>query len=174
MRPFILPLVLCFQFLVSAPLHFNSFSAHFKQVVLGTTPSPINPTYEGQILAKAPFFAKWNYTKPSPKEVYMQDKQVIIYEPRLLQATYTKLDKALDFFAILKKAKLQKDGRYKAKINHTIYYLTLKDGLPFKLNFTDKMQSHVEITFSGVRANIALEPALFQFTPPAGIDIIHQ
>ncbi|BEG57788.1 hypothetical protein NHP21005_14760 [Helicobacter sp. NHP21005] len=108
-------LILCFQFLVSAPLQFTSLSAHFKQVVLGTTPSPVNPTYEGQILAKTPFFAKWSYTKPSPKEVYMQDKQVIIYEPRLLQATYTKLSKALDFFAILKKAKWQKMGATKPK-----------------------------------------------------------
>ncbi|BCZ17986.1 Outer-membrane lipoprotein carrier protein LolA [Helicobacter sp. NHP19-003] len=166
--------VFCFQFLVSAPLQFVSLSAHFKQVVLGTAPSPINPTYEGQILAKTPFFAKWSYTKPSPKEVYMQDKQVIIYEPRLLQATYTKLNKALDFFAILKRAKLQKDGRYKAKINHTTYYLTLKDGLPYKLNYADKMQSQVEITFSKVQTNIPLAPSLFQFTPPAGIEIIKQ
>ncbi|GMB94624.1 LolA-like outer membrane lipoprotein chaperone [Helicobacter heilmannii] len=166
--------ILCFQFLISAPLQFASLSAHFKQVVLGTTSSPLNPTYEGQILAKAPFFAKWNYTKPSPKEVYMQDKQVIIYEPRLLQATYTKLNKALDFFAILKKAKWQKDGRYKAKINHTTYYLTLKNGLPYKLNYTDKMQSQVEIIFTQVKTNIPLASSLFQFTPPAGIEIIKQ
>ncbi|BEG57789.1 hypothetical protein NHP21005_14770 [Helicobacter sp. NHP21005] len=69
---------------------------------------------------------------------------------------------------------MAKDGRYKAKINHTTYYLTLKGGLPYKLNYTDKMQSQVEITFSQVQTNIPLASSLFQFTPPAGIEIIKQ
>lgn len=156
-------------------LKFQSFSAHFKQVVLDAkVPAGLNPSYEGQIFAKAPFFAKWVYTKPTPKEIYMQGKQVIIYEPKLLQATITKLNKALDFFAILKGAKLQKDGRYRAKIGHTTYYLTLKNGLPAQLDFSDKFQNKVRISFVDAKANVTLDSALFEFVPPKGIDIIRQ
>ncbi len=156
-------------------LQFESFSAHFKQVVLDSqVPAPLNPSYEGQIFAKTPYFAKWVYDKPSPKEVYMQGKQVVIYEPKLLQATITKLNKALDFFAILKKAKLQKDGRYKAKVEGTTYYLTLKDGLPAQIDFKDKLDHQVRITFTQARANVPLNSALFEFIPPKGIDIMRQ
>ncbi|WP_104741286.1 LolA-like outer membrane lipoprotein chaperone [Helicobacter suis] len=162
------------HFLVAAPLQFTTLSAHFKQEVLGKKPSPINPVYEGEVLAKAPFYAKWVYNKPTPKEVYMQNKQVIIYEPKLLQAIFTKLTKDLNFFAILQKAKLQKDGRYKAKINQTTYYLTLEKGLPIQLDFIDNLQEKVRITFSDVRVNIPLGSALFEFTPPKGVDIIRQ
>ncbi|MFC3848404.1 LolA-like outer membrane lipoprotein chaperone [Helicobacter baculiformis] len=155
--------------LLGLDLHFQSFSAHFKQVVLGEGPSPV---YEGEIFAKMPDLVKWVYDKPSIKEIYMRDRRVVVYEPQLLQATLTKLDKSLDFFTILKKAKLQKDGRYKTKIKDTTYYLTLQDKLPYLLEFTDKLKNKVQIIFSAVKTNTPLEDSMFVFVLPKGVDLV--
>ncbi|WP_120943835.1 MULTISPECIES: LolA-like outer membrane lipoprotein chaperone [Helicobacter] len=157
--------------LLGLDLKFQSFSAHFKQVVLGEGPSPV---YEGELFAKLPDSIKWVYYKPSNKEIYMRDKRVVVYEPQLMQATLTKLDKSLDFFSIVKKAKLQKDGRYKAKIKDTTYYLTLQNGLPYLLEFADKLDNKVQITFSAVQTNVPLEDSVFTFVLPKGVDLVRQ
>ncbi|WP_104695345.1 LolA-like outer membrane lipoprotein chaperone [Helicobacter salomonis] len=165
----IVVLSLSFVGLWGVNLNFQSFSAHFEQVVLGEGPSPV---YTGEIFAKMPDYAKWVYYKPLAKEIYMRDKKVVIYEPQLLQATLTSLDTSLDFFSILKKAKLQKDGRYKTKIKGTTYYLTLQNNLPYLLEFTDKLHNKVKVTFSSVKTNIPLEDSIFVFTLPKGVDLI--
>ncbi|CAM2847592.1 LolA-like outer membrane lipoprotein chaperone [Helicobacter felis] len=153
-------------------LHVKTFKAHFKQVVIGE--GPINPVYEGELFAKIPDAAKWVYNKPSKKEIYMRDNHVLVYEPRLMQATLTKLDQSLDLFTILKKAKLQKDGRYKTKVKGTTYYFTLQDQLPHTLEFKDKLHNKVEITFSAIQTDMPLEDSMFIFTLPQGVDLVRQ
>ncbi|MDU7692738.1 MAG: outer-membrane lipoprotein carrier protein LolA [Helicobacter sp.] len=80
----------------------QSLSADFKQTTIQQDEKII---YSGKIYAKSPNHAKWIYTAPLQKEVFINDNRVIVYEPRLFQATYYQSDKNLDILQILRLAK---------------------------------------------------------------------
>ncbi|GAA7943403.1 LolA-like outer membrane lipoprotein chaperone [Helicobacter pylori] len=149
----------------------QSFSAHFKQVLKNEKPL----VYYGVLKAKAPNWALWVYEKPLKKEIYMNDKEVVIYEPNLFQATITPLKDKTDFFTILKRLKKQDDGSFKTTINKTAYRLIFKDGKPFSLEFKDEMNNLVTITFSQTEINPKIPNEIFVFKPKdENIDIVRQ
>ncbi|MGL2571244.1 LolA-like outer membrane lipoprotein chaperone [Helicobacter pylori] len=149
----------------------QSFSASFKQVLKNEKPL----VYYGILKAKAPNWALWVYEKPLKKEIYMNDKEVVVYEPNLFQATITPLKDKTDFFTILKQLKKQADGSFKTTINKTTYRLTFKDGKPFSLEFRDEMNNLVTITFSQAEINPKIPNEIFVFNPKdENIDIVRQ
>ncbi|GHQ99808.1 outer-membrane lipoprotein carrier protein [Helicobacter pylori] len=151
--------------------HLQSFSANFKQVLKNEKPL----VYYGVLKAKAPSWALWVYEKPLKKEIYMNDKEVVIYEPNLFQATITPLKDKTDFFTILKHLKKQDDGSFKTTINKTTYRLVFKDGKPFSLEFKDEMNNLVTITFSQTEINPTIANEIFVFKPKdENIDIVRQ
>ncbi|GHQ17216.1 outer-membrane lipoprotein carrier protein [Helicobacter pylori] len=151
--------------------HLQSFSAHFKQVLKSEKPL----VYYGVLKAKAPNWALWVYEKPLKKEIYMNDKEVVIYEPNLFQATITPLKDKTDFFTILKHLKKQDDGSFQTTINKTTYRLVFKDGKPFSLEFKDGMNNLVTITFSQAEINPTIANEIFVFKPKdENIDIVRQ
>ncbi len=151
--------------------HLQSFSAHFKQVLKNEKPL----VYYGVLKAKAPNWALWVYEKPLKKEIYMNDKEVVIYEPNLFQATITPLKDKTDFFTILKRLKKQDDGSFKTTIHKTAYRLVFKDGKPFSLEFKDEMNNFVTITFSQAEINPTIANEIFVFKPKdENIDIVRQ
>ncbi|GAA7500544.1 LolA-like outer membrane lipoprotein chaperone [Helicobacter pylori] len=151
--------------------HLQSFSANFKQVLKNEKPL----VYYGVLKAKAPSWALWVYEKPLKKEIYMNDKEVVIYEPNLFQATITPLKEKTDFFTILKHLKKQDDGSFKTTINKTTYRLVFKDGKPFLLEFKDEMNNLVTITFSQTEINPTIADEIFVFKPKdENIDIVRQ
>ncbi|GAA6998341.1 LolA-like outer membrane lipoprotein chaperone [Helicobacter pylori] len=151
--------------------HLQSFSANFKQVLKNEKPL----VYYGVLKAKAPNWALWVYEKPLKKEIYMNDKEVVIYEPNLFQATITPLKDKTDFFTVLKHLKKQDDGSFKTTINKTTYRLIFKDGKPFSLEFKDEMNNLVTITFSQTEINPTIANEIFVFKPKdENIDIVRQ
>ncbi|WP_104747886.1 LolA-like outer membrane lipoprotein chaperone [Helicobacter cetorum] len=149
----------------------ESFSANFKQVLKNERPL----VYYGALKAKAPNLALWIYNKPLKKEIYMNAKEVVIYEPNLFQATITKLQDKTDFFTILKQLKKQADGSFKTTINKTTYRLVFKDSKPALLEFKDEMNNLVTITFSQVEINPKISNEVFVFNPKdKNIDIVRQ
>lgn len=151
--------------------HLQSFSANFKQVLKNEKPL----VYYGVLKAKAPNWALWVYEKPLKKEIYMNDKEVVIYEPNLFQATITTLKDKTDFFTILKHLKKQDDGSFKTTIHKTTYRLVFKDGKPFSLEFKDEMNNLVTITFSQTEINPTIANEIFVFKPKdENIDIVRQ
>ncbi|MGL2596177.1 LolA-like outer membrane lipoprotein chaperone [Helicobacter pylori] len=149
----------------------QSFSAHFKQVLKNEKPL----VYYGILKAKAPNWALWVYEKPLKKEIYMNDKEVVVYEPNLFQATITPLKDKTDFFTILKQLKKQTDGSFQTTINKTTYRLVFKDGKPFSLEFKDEMNNLVTITFSQAEINPKIPNEIFVFNPKdENIDIVRQ
>lgn len=151
--------------------HLQSFSAHFKQVLKSEKPL----VYYGVLKAKAPNWALWVYEKPLKKEIYMNDKEVVVYEPNLFQATITPLKDKTDFFTILKHLKKQDDGSFQTTINKTTYRLIFKDGKPFSLEFKDEMNNLVTITFSQAEINPKIPNEIFVFKPKdENIDIVRQ
>ncbi|PAF43390.1 LolA-like outer membrane lipoprotein chaperone [Helicobacter sp. 11S03491-1] len=150
----------------------KSFRANFIQNVQGENGDKI--TYQGSIEAKIPNLAKWIYKNPLEKEIYINGEDVVVYEPKLYQATISHLKEKTDFFSILNNAVADKEGKYHSKIGKTIYWLTFKDKKPYLLEFQDDFDNKVSIKFTKVLINQPIEDSDFVFIPKEGIDIIEQ
>lgn len=150
----------------------KTFRSNFVQIVKSDDGQQV--IYQGKFEAKAPSFAKWIYIKPLKKEIYIDGKDVVIYEPNLAQATMSHLKEKADFISILKKATLSGDGKYHSKVGDTYYELTLKDKKPYLLEFMDEFGNQIEMKFNNVSINIPINEKDFIFVPSSDIDIIHQ
>ncbi|PAF50606.1 LolA-like outer membrane lipoprotein chaperone [Helicobacter sp. 13S00477-4] len=150
----------------------QSFRSDFSQIIESQEGRKVS--YSGNIEAKAPNLVKWTYLKPLKKEIFIRGEDVVIYEPSLYQATISHLKQKTDFLSILKKATLQKDGRYRSDIGHNSYFLTLKNGKPYSLEFIDELENKIYIEFKKVLINSNINDKDFIFIPKEGIDIIQQ
>lgn len=130
--------------------------------------------YSGKLFALKPNLAKWVYTTPLKKEIYLNGKNVIIFEPFLDQATISQINQQIDFFSIITSAQIKKDGNYHTKIGNTNYTLILKDNIPHQIIYKDEFQNPIKIELKQVKTNITLDSKIFEFTPNQNIDIIKQ
>lgn len=133
--------------------------------------------YKGKLYLKKPVHVRWDYATPTTKQLFFDGKQAMIYEPKLEQVTIVTIDdKVLDFSALLRNAKKQKDGRYRAMIEGKEYVLSvdLKE-LPASIEYLDEFENKVKIMFQNCRSNAKIADSVFEFSPPANVDIIeHQ
>lgn len=130
--------------------------------------------YSGVLFASNPNLAKWIYETPIKKEIYLNKQNVIIFEPLLEQATFSKISQQMDFFSIIKSAKLGDDGNYYTKIGNTEYKLVLKNNKPYQIIYRDELQNLIEISLHEVQLNTSIDPKIYVFTPNSNIDIIRQ
>lgn len=174
-RGFLLSIIFGFTFLSAYGENLNSFEAKFIQTTYQGKEKII---YQGSLIAKRPHMAKWIYTLPLKKEIYLNENMVLVYEPALFQATISKLDQNIDFFSIIKQAKLESSTQnisiYGAKIGDTLYHLEIKDDLPYRIIYNDALDNRVEVQFSLQKINIQMPDSTFIFHPPEGIDFIEQ
>lgn len=149
----------------------RSIEADFLQIIESEDGIPAQ--YSGKILAKAPSKVKWDYTTPLKKSIYMQEGEVLIYEPDLEQVSHSSLRDKSDFISIIKSAKLQSDGAYHAKIDNIIYKLYVdKANKPERIEFVDNMGAKTTLKLSNVKLNKALSDKIFIFNIPKGVDIV--
>ena len=151
----------------------SSYEARFVQRVFSEDGSTLE--YQGKIYAKAPHYGLWVYEKPLLKEVYIAGDEVVVYEPFLEQATFSKLQDSLEFLSLLKSAKAKGEGIYEAEILGQKYEISsTKEGMPSEIVFFDKLGNRTEIVLSHSQKNIKLDDELFRFTPKEGIDLIRR
>lgn len=151
----------------------DSIKADFIQIITENNKKTI--TYEGVMLAKAPYYALWEYVKPVLKKVYVIEDSVVVIEPDLEQAIFTKIEGNIDFIALLKSAKKEPNGKYKAKVLDQEYLIsTNKDGIPVKIEFTDKLENKIEITLSNQQIDTIPDKSPFLYEIPQGYDIIRE
>ena len=74
----------------------KSFSADFTQTLYSSEKNQKPIIYKGKIEALAPSSAYWNYLSPIPKEIFIQDNTMILYEPKLKQAIITRLQENMN------------------------------------------------------------------------------
>lgn len=130
--------------------------------------------YSGKIYMKKPALVRWDYEKPTPKQLFFDGKEAKIYEPQLEQLTIIKIDdKVLDFSTLLKNAKKQSDGRYHAVIEGKEYVLSVDSKeIPSFVEYLDEFDNTVKISFHDCQPNINIADSFFEFDPPSGIDIV--
>lgn len=151
----------------------RSFQSSFTQTITSNENKQI--LYKGRIYAKEPVHGLWIYDFPMKKEIYINDTQVIIYEPELEQATLTSIRDSIDFMALLRDAKPAGTGVYETVIFEQKYKILVdNDGNIKQILFTDKLQNDVRIDFIAPEINPSLDPQLFLFMPSGDVDIIRQ
>lgn len=170
MNKIILILIFLVIMLNGAGENIHTFKAEFTQSVLNSEEKGIS--YQGTIEAKIPDLAKWIYTKPLKKIIFINGKKVTIYEPNLYQATISHLKHNTDFISILKSAKLGEDGKYHSKIGDITYNLTMKNNKPYLIDFKDDLDNEIQIKFHNVLINKPIDNSDFEFIPNDDIDII--
>ena len=150
----------------------KSLEADFVQVV--STQEEMTLSYSGKLQAKAPNKAKWSYEPPMQKEVFVNDKELIVYEPALQQAHIQSLVAQQDFFEILSKAeKVEGKKRLRAEIDGIIYNIFLDSkGLPKRIEYSDNLENTTIITLENVKINPKIADSVFVFVVPKGIDIL--
>lgn len=152
----------------------KSFSADFTQMLYSSEKEHQKPiVYKGKIEALAPSSAYWNYLSPIPKEIFIQDNTMILYEPKLKQAIITRLQENMNLLSLLKNATKINQNHYESVVLEQKYDLFLENGIPKRIVFYDTLDNRVEILFQNAVINGTINPNRFDFKPSAEIDIIY-
>ncbi len=141
-------------------LSIKTYQADFTQLI--KNPSNKIIKYEGKIYIKQPTKMLWQYRTPIQKDVYMNKLRVIIDEPELEQAIFTKLTDEINLIDFLNNPDLV-DDKYK---------LTFKEELLTQIQYSDEMENNIVIKFTNIKINEKIADQLFQFIAPLDYDII--
>lgn len=146
----------------------------------------------GEMWMQKPGKFRWNYQKPTEQVVVADGKRLWSYDPGLEQVTVRKLDTALGStpLALLSgTAPIEQTftiGEGQNQEGLMWYALTpkqpqpefrllrigFKDDLLVSLELEDGFGQRTRLDFQKLERNPSLDPALLQFTPPAGVDVV--
>jgi len=150
----------------------KTFKSEFTQLVINESGKTIS--YKGEVFIKNNGKVLWKYKTPIVKNVYLIDDLVIVDEPELEQAIYTKLEKEINMLKLMKEAnKIDKD-LYKANLYNTNYFITIKDDKIKSLSYQDELSNKISINFSDPEQNVEIKDQIFIFLAPKHYDIIEK
>ncbi len=150
----------------------SSFRANFIQNV--TNPNNKVVSYSGEVIAKAPYYMLWIYQSPIEKNIYLNKDFVIVDEPMLEQALFSKLKDEINIISLLKKStKISKD-KYLAKVYDRTYTIKTRDNKITNISYSDEMDNKIEIKFTNFIPNIKIANKRFVFVAPDYYDIIRK
>ncbi len=169
----------------------KSFEARFRQTLRGSR-ARSNEESTGRFYLEKPGLFRWEYAKPNEQVIVSDAANLWLYDVELEQVTVRPLDASLaatpasllagqtrvaDGFTI--EAAPTTDGLIwyvltpkRVDTDFTRLRLGLGKGELRVMELEDKLQQRTTIEFSDVKRNPRLDPALFAFKPPAGVDVI--
>jgi len=169
----------------------KTFSASFSQVVLDESLSPIQET-SGKLLIKRPGSFRWDYLEPFKQHIVSDGKKIWVYDVELKQATFRAVDAGLgqtpafllsgsgriddnfELKSLGKQGKLEwtqmkpkkSDGGYEN------IRIAFENGQLRMLEMVDSFGQTTRVTLADNRENGKIDNSRFQFSPPAGVDIV--
>lgn len=169
----------------------RSLRADFIQRVYDER-SQVVQSSSGQMLMQKPGKFRWNYRTPAEQVIVADGDRLWAYDVDLAQVTVRKLDKALGStpLALLSGAAPIEEtfavGDARSQDGLTWYDLEPKQPQPeFKLlrvafkgdllvslELEDGFGQRTRLDFQKLERNPALDPALLQFAPPPGVDVV--
>ena len=168
----------------------QTMSANFKQT-LKSSDGRLLQESEGEFYLQRPGKFRWNYTQPYPQQIVSDGEQVWIFDIDLEQVTVQKQGTGRDNtpMALLqnKKSLEQAFEIHERGSDSGLHRIELvnKDldsdfdrvmvgldekGLRF-LQLHDQFEQTTYIFFTELKSNPELEPAIFEFIPPEGVDV---
>jgi len=150
----------------------TTYQADFEQTIVNNSKKVIH--YEGNILIKEPSKMLWSYTTPIEKYVYIDKKRVVIVEPDLEQAIFSRLDKEINILKLLKKAKKISNFKYEAIVQDVSYHIFITNGKLSKIKYKDVIENDITIKFTNINQNKSIDDKLFKYNIPYEYDVIRQ
>ncbi|MFA5232850.1 MAG: LolA-like outer membrane lipoprotein chaperone [Sulfurimonas sp.] len=147
-----------------------SFEADFVQSITDEENKTIN--YNGHIVASKPQNARWSYTKPIKKEVYINDFEVTIVEPEIEQVIIRRIESNFDFFKMIGNAKKIDANKYIAYYQETKFTIIVKSTLIESISYLDEFENSIKIVFQNQKKNQSINEALFKPSFSEDFDII--
>lgn len=168
-----------------------TLEARFSQALLAAD-SDRAQVSEGRFYLHRPQRFRWDYTQPTPQLVVADGEHLWLYDPDLEQATVRRLDDGLSStpaMLLSGDGKLDDSFRVGAAYREDGYdwvelapvspaadfsgvRVGFRSGVLASMELIDALGQTTVIRFTDVKVNDRLDPALFQFTPPPGVDVI--
>ena len=150
----------------------ESFEAEFTQSITDEKNKTL--VYKGYVSASKPQHAKWHYSEPVAKDIYVNKNKVVIIEPEIEQVIIKRLQSDLDFFQIMHHAKQTAPGKYNAVFKNTLYTIEISQEKLTSISYKDEFENDIKISFSKQKQNIQIDPALFEPRIPLDFDVISE
>jgi len=150
----------------------TSLKSNFIQRVTNDQGSIIE--YKGEVFATKGNLALWSYISPVNKQIFYNNGNVVVIEPELEQAIFSKLDKIPNLFQILKSAKKISNNKLLAKCCSNTYTITTNNGKIDKIEYKDEMDNFVTIKFYNQRLNEKIDRSVFTYKIPKHYDLLKQ
>lgn len=169
----------------------KSLRADFVQTVFDDQ-SQLLQASSGRLHMQRPGRFSWDYTEPFPQMIVSDGERLWLYDSELEQVTVKRLDQALSAtpMALLSGAAPIEEtfivGEKTAQNGLDWYQLTPKeqssDFQALWVGFANEELSAIELhdnfgqrtrlSFERLERDVALDPALFVFIPPPGVDVV--
>ena len=157
---------LCFSFDLKS---INNIKADFIQI---TTSDNNKIEYSGNAVITKGYKSYYEYTKPIKKQVFINEKEIIVYEPHLSQAIIFD-SKRKGLVDVLNNAKIEGD-RIISHIDDMTFFVSLdSNDMPQKIEYIDNLDNKIEIILKNVKINTDINENIFIFNAPQKTDIIH-
>jgi outer membrane lipoprotein carrier protein len=168
----------------------QSLTADFHQVLRDSHGQPVEES-QGLLMILRPGRFIWNYREPHPQQIVSDGAKLWFYDKDLDQVTVRRLDTGL---AGTPAMLLSGEGSLQDSFNVTrveqrgrslAISLTPKHATDFNsvelefdadvlraMELADKLGQTTTLQFSNFKRNPKLDPAMFKFVPPPGVDVI--
>lgn len=154
---------------LGAELEFDTLQSDFEQII---TSKNEQISYSGHFVADAKNGAFWRYEKPSQKLIYFSRARVIVVEPRLEQAIISDLKQTPDIRKIFSSARKTAANEFVAEFDGTEYRIHVKNGIPDRIQYTDKLDNDVVINLRQTIKNAKFDKSLLEPKIPSNYDIL--
>ncbi|HUX73225.1 MAG TPA: outer membrane lipoprotein chaperone LolA [Steroidobacteraceae bacterium] len=169
----------------------KTWSADFEQTI-DDADGKVLRSASGHLYLKRPGKFRWDYTAPSRQVVLADGKKLWFYDKDLQQANVRDMDSTLKSTpAVLLAGGATVSSQFRISAlpagegyewfqlipkhptsDFQAIRIAFANGELVRMLFADKLNQVTSLKFSNAKRNVTLAPALFIFTPPAGVDVI--
>lgn len=165
----------------------ESLSADFRQITVDSAGETVEES-RGRMYFQAPDQFRWNYLEPFPQVIVGDGEQLWHHDEALEQVTVRPQPPAdqSPMMAVLRPELLEQFFRivpseetdrlrFEPKGDQSELErarLTLENGIPRSLDIFDSFGQSTRLLLEQVQRNPKLDPALFDFSPPPGVDVL--
>ena len=171
----------------------NTFSAGFEQTLLNELGDELERSI-GTLYVERPGRFHWGYWEPFPQLIISDGRSLWIYDEDLEQVTIRDVSASIeDSPAALLGGDVDVDAHYVViesgevdgmrwldltprdiESEYETVRLGFREGEVAAMELFDNLGQKTRIDFQDVRRNPPLEDGLFEFSPPAGVDVIDE
>ncbi len=171
----------------------KTITANFKQVLINEAGDPFQSS-SGLFYLQRPGKFRWDYTKPFQQQIISTSGKVWFYDADLEQVTIKKLDESVGSTpALLLSGDVPLEDNYniaqqgsegdmhwiklvpKSQDSTFKYVLIgLEKGVLNGMQLNDNFGQLTRIYFSNVKLNQTINPDLFEFKAPSGVDVFSE